>query len=43
VTLPTPPTPPEGDYTLTVSDVRAENGSTLNPKARTANFKIPPD
>ena len=37
------PTAPEGDYTLTVSDIMANNGSTLNPKARTANFKIPPD
>ena len=37
------PTDPEGDYTLTVSDILAENGSTLNAKARTAKFKIPPD
>ena len=36
-------TAPEGDYTLTVSDILAKNGSTLNPHARTADFKIPPD
>jgi hypothetical protein len=37
------PDSPEGDYTLTVSDVLAANGSTLNANARTADFKIPPD
>jgi hypothetical protein len=37
------PTPPEGDYKLSVEDIISNDGSTLNPNARTANFKIPPD
>ena len=37
------PTPPEGDYKLSVSDIISNDGSTLNPNGRTANFKIPPD
>lgn len=37
------PAPPEGDYKLSVRDIISNDGSTLNPNARTANFKIPPD
>jgi hypothetical protein len=38
------PDPPEGDYTLVVSDILSKNGSTLNPDAKTATFtvKAPP-
>jgi hypothetical protein len=34
------PDPPEGAYTLTVSDILSANGSTLSPDAKTATFNV---
>jgi hypothetical protein len=34
------PDPPEGEYALVVTDVRSQGGSTLDPRARTANFSV---
>lgn len=34
------PDPPDGEYTLTVSDILSADGSTLNPEARTATFTV---
>ncbi|MGH8532702.1 MAG: hypothetical protein ACREV1_08260, partial [Gammaproteobacteria bacterium] len=36
------PTPPDGQYTLSVADIIANDGSTLNPNSRVVKFRIPP-
>lgn len=36
------PTPPEGDYTLTVDGILSVNGSTLNPNAKQTGFTVAP-